>query len=198
MKKASWHMPGGLFHAPMFRGTQKNRPPRFRLTHDARILPASMSSRPDHGCRLAEPVLPVSSTGCSCATTVNPMLHSPGRCKPRKCRKPASGGGSRPSEKAGETPDPPADSFRLAAARLSRRAGGTLYAPPGQETPTRRRTFRAGLSGLRPALPSLRIRPAEGRRTPWRPSPRTHRSRACGRYGGTPRAYDGHHVQREC
>ena len=122
MKKASWHMPGGLFHAPMFRGTQKNRPPRFRLTHDARILPASMSSRPDHGCRLAEPVLPVSSTGCSCATTVNPMLHSPGRCKPRKCRKPASGGGSRPSEKAGETPDPPADSFRLAAARLSRRA----------------------------------------------------------------------------
>ena len=60
------------------------------------------------------------------------------------------------------------------------------------------RTFRAGLSVLRPALPSLRIRPAAGRRTPWHPSPRTRRSRACGRYGGTRQAYDGHHARRAC
>lgn len=116
----------------------------------------------------------------------------------RNIQKPASGGGSRPSEKAGETPDPPGAVPAFSAARLPRRAGGTLYAPPGQERITLRRTFRAGLSGLRPALPSLRIRPAARHRTPWRPSPRRRRSRACGRCGGTPQAYDAHHARRAC
>ena len=46
---------------------------------------------------------------------------------PGTYRKPASGGGGRSSEKAGESPDPPGAVPAFSAARLPRRAGGTLY-----------------------------------------------------------------------